>query len=536
MDTANKSNEQLSSIAPVSPLSVVNPLNVQGDDLATEPHFEVAAIDLGSNSFHMIVARIVNGSFQVLARLKQRVQLIDGMSDAGELSRPSIDRALSCLALFAERLDGFDTSRVRVIASYSLRAASNATDFLELAQAVFPYPIEVISGHEEARLIYMGVAHTQPEKGKKLVVDIGGGSTEIIIGEGFSPLTLESVNIGCVSFYNRFFETDKINAKIFDKAVIMAQQQIDSIAWRYHRIGWENALGTSGTIKSVHQILMILGDFDGLITLDKLLYLSNILIQFKSINDISFPDLSDERKKVLLPGLAILIGVFKSLNIQSMRYADSALREGILYEMEGVFRHEDIRVRTAESFAEHYAIDRNQVARVLETVQALSRVWREQTQNTDKKGIDSILNWAVILHEVGLSINQSSMHKHSAYIIQYSDLPGFSQEQQLLLATLVRFHRRAIKEDELPRFNLYKKKHYFPFLQIFRLGVLLNNQRQSTTRPESMRVEIDGFHWRLIFPKDYLVRNSLLELDLQKEQEYWKDVDGWQLIIEEEQE
>lgn len=517
-----------------SPLIESDPsLIVSESSSNSPPPLELAAIDLGSNSFHMIVARIVNGSFQVLTRIKQRVQLIDGMSESGELSEESMNRALSCLSLFAERLQGFETERVRVIASYSLRAASNTDYFLEKANEVLPYPIEVVSGQEEARLIYMGVAHTQPEQGKKLVIDIGGGSTELIIGEGFTPHIVESINMGCVSFANRFFADGLITRKAFDKAVLEGLQNLEAINWRYHRIGWDYVLGTSGTIKAVHQVLFTLGEFDGILTLTKLRELAQILLQYKHISEIDFPDISEERKNVLIPGLAILIAVFESMEISSLRFADSALREGVLYEMEGLFRHQDIRVRTAESFAEHYAIDRAQVARVMETVEFLYSEWKAQCKPTNKQGLHALLRWAVILHEVGLSINQSSMHRHSAYILQHSNLPGFSQEQQLLLATLVRFHRRSIKQDEFPKFNLYKKRHYFPLLQIFRLGVLLNNQRQSTTKPDFILIQVDGLHWQLTFPKGYLDTNTLLELDLQREQTYWESVTGWQLDINE---
>lgn len=503
------------------------------DSQSEQKHLELAAIDLGSNSFHMIVARIVNGSFQVLSRLKQRVQLIDGMSDKGELTEESIQRALSCLELFAERLQGFETERVRIIASYSLRAASNTPEFLARAAEILPYAIEVISGQEEARLIYMGVAHTQPEMGKKLVIDIGGGSTELIIGEGFEPFIVESIDMGCVSFANRYFPNGEITRKGFNNAVMAAMQNLEIYVWRYKRLGWDYALGTSGTIKAVNQILFAIEDFNGLLTLDMLKSLCDMLLQYKHVSQLNFPELSEERQNVLLPGVAILVALFESLHIKTLRFADSALREGVLYEMEGLFRHEDIRVRTAESLAEHYAIDREQVERVMKTADYFYAEWKTQTESTNKQGLHALLDWAIILHEVGLSINQSSMHKHSGYILQHSTLPGFSQEQQTLLATLVRFHRRSIKQDEFPRFNLYKKKHYLPLLQILRLSVLLNNQRQSTTKPEFIHVKVENFEWELIFPAGYLEANTLLDLDLQKEQDYWKDVTGWNLEISE---
>lgn len=223
--------------------------------------------------------------------------------------------------------------------------------------------------------------------------------------------------------------------------------------------------------------------------------------------------------------------MFDSLEIKELRLSDGALREGVLYEMEGRFRHQDIRQRTALSLAEHYNIDREQAKRVLKTMEELYYQWRQQNPKQANPQLESILIWAVMLHEVGLSINHSGMHRHSAYILQNTNLPGFSQEQQLLLSTLVRHHRRAIKYDEIPKFNLFKRKQFMPLIQILRLSILLNNQRQSTTTPSSMRIETDEGHWTLFLPEQYLAHNALMLLDLEKESAYWEEVPGWKLTI-----
>lgn len=222
------------------------------------------------------------------------------------------------------------------------------------------------------------------------------------------------------------------------------------------------------------------------------------------------------------------------MRLKALHLSDGALREGVLYEMEGRFRHQDIRQRTAKSLAEHYNIDREQAKRVLTTMQSLYAQWAEQNPKLVRPDLEAILVWAVMLHEVGLSINLSGLHRHSAYILSNTDLPGFNQEQQQLLTTLVRYHRKAIKFDELPKFNLYKKKQYYPLVQILRLATLLNNQRQSTTKPVSLRLVTDDNHWTLYFPKNYLADNTLMELDLEKEQEHWQAVPGWKLDIKEE--
>lgn len=494
---------------------------------------EIAAIDLGSNSFHMVIARIVNGALQVLGRLKQRVHLADGLDSNNMLSEEAMERGIACLALFAERLQGFPEENVCIVGTHSLRQAANAEEFLKRAAKVIPYPIEIISGHEEARLIFMGVAHTQPEKGRKLVIDIGGGSTEMVIGEDFDPLLVESRRMGCVSFARQFFPNGEISKDNFQRARLAAAQKLENMAWQYRIQGWQAALGASGSIKAAHEVLIALGEKDGLITAERLELLRNEVLKYKRFSELALQGLSEDRQAVFVPGLSILCGVFDALAIKQLRLSDGALREGVLYEMEGRFRHQDIRSRTARSLAEHYNIDHEQAYRVLSTVQQLYAQWMAQNSKLVHPQLEALLNWAAMLHEVGLSINHSGMHRHSAYILQNTNLPGFNQEQQLLLATLVRFHRKGVKLDELPRLTLFKKKQYIPLIQILRLAALLNNQRQSTTTPESLELETNGFHWILRFPQGYLQQNNLVQLDVEKEQSYWKDVEGWSLLVEE---
>ncbi|AWV45670.1 exopolyphosphatase [Hafnia alvei] len=494
---------------------------------------EIAAIDLGSNSFHMVIARIVNGALQVLGRLKQRVHLADGLDSNNMLSEEAMERGIACLALFAERLQGFPEENVCIVGTHSLRQAANAEEFLKRAAKVIPYPIEIISGHEEARLIFMGVAHTQPEKGRKLVIDIGGGSTEMVIGEDFDPLLVESRRMGCVSFARQFFPNGEISKDNFQRARLAAAQKLENMAWQYRIQGWQSALGASGSIKAAHEVLIALGEKDGLITAERLELLRNEVLKYRRFSELALPGLSEDRQAVFVPGLSILCGVFDALAIKQLRLSDGALREGVLYEMEGRFRHQDIRSRTARSLAEHYNIDHEQAYRVLSTVQQLYAQWMAQNSKLVHPQLEALLNWAAMLHEVGLSINHSGMHRHSAYILQNTNLPGFNQEQQLLLATLVRFHRKGVKLDELPRLTLFKKKQYIPLIQILRLAALLNNQRQSTTTPESLELETNGFHWILRFPQGYLQQNNLVQLDVEKEQSYWKDVEGWSLLVEE---
>ncbi|MEH4624385.1 exopolyphosphatase [Phytobacter diazotrophicus] len=496
---------------------------------------EFAAVDLGSNSFHMVIARVVDGAMQIIGRLKQRVHLADGLDSNNMLSEEAMERGLACLSLFAERLQGFDPSSVCIVGTHTLRQALNAPEFLKRAEKVIPYPIEIIAGNEEARLIFMGVEHTQPEKGRKLVIDIGGGSTELVIGEDFEPKLVESRRMGCVSFAQLYFAGGTINAENFQRARVAATQKLETLAWQFRIQGWDVALGASGSIKAAHEVLLALGEKDGIITPERLKKLVTEVVKFKNFDELSLPGLSDERKAVFVPGLAILCGVFDALAINELRLSDGALREGVLYEMEGRFRHQDIRSRTAQSLANQYNIDREQARRVLETTMHMYDQWQAQNPKLINPQLAALLKWAAMLHEVGLNINHSGMHRHSAYILQNSDLPGYNQEQQLMMATLVRYHRKAIKLDDLPRFTLFKKKHYLPLIQLLRLGVLLNNQRQATTTPPTLRLTTDDNHWTLSFPHDWFSQNALVLFDLEREQEYWEAVTGWRLKVEEEQ-
>lgn len=495
---------------------------------------EFAAIDLGSNSFHMVIARVVDGAMQVLGRLKQRVHLADGLDHNNVLSEEAMERGLNCLSLFAERLQGFSAANVTIVGTHTLRQAVNAEAFLQRAAEVIPYPIEVISGHEEARLIFMGVEHTQPEKGRKLVIDIGGGSTEMVIGEDFEPRLVESRRMGCVSFAQLYFPGGVISKENFRRARLAAAQKLETLAWQYRLMGWQYALGASGTIKAACEVLLAMGEKEKLITPENLDKLYDEAIKFKSFDALSLPGLSEERKAVFMPGLAIICGIFDALGIRELRLSDGALREGVLYEMEGRFRHQDIRSRTAQSLANHYVIDSDQARRVLDTTEQLYNQWQEQNPKLANPQLSALLKWAAMLHEVGLTINHSGLHRHSAYILQNTNMPGFNQDQQTLLATLVRSHRKAVKADELPRLTLFKKKQFLPLVFLLRLGTLLNNQRQATSTPATLKLATDDGHWTLTFPADYFSQNTLVQLDLEKEQSYWKEVTGWQLTIEEE--
>lgn len=489
---------------------------------------DVAAIDLGSNSFHMVVAKVIEQDLQLVSRHKQRVRLAAGLDAQKNLDNASIERGLECLAIFAERLQGFDAQNVRIAATHTLRQANNAHIFLQRAREILPFPIEIIPGVEEARLIYLGVAHTQPQSKSKLVIDIGGGSTEMIIGQGFQPELINSKQMGCVSYTNRFFADGKLSATNFAKATLTAEQKLESLAHRYCKKGWEVAFGSSGTIKAVREVLIGLGYDDGIITRKRLAKLIDTLCQWENIDDIELVGLTEERKPVFAAGVSILHAIFHSLDIVEMQFSQGALREGLLFEMEERFKRTDIRMRTTENLANKHLVDLEHAAKIkAQAKQFLQQVHENLGIKTDSPLFD-LLEWSALLHEVGLSISLQAFHRHSAYILRHTYMPGFNQEQQQVLAILVRFQRKALKLREMEQFTLFKKKHIIGLIRILRLAILLNGQRNDEPLPP-LSIEIDEDKWALTCSdKDWLANNKLLHADLINEQEYWQQA-GWAL-------
>ncbi|MEI8596377.1 exopolyphosphatase [Photobacterium sp. Hal280] len=489
---------------------------------------EIAAIDMGSNSFHMVVARVVGHSLQIVSRHKQRVHLAEGLNDNMDLDQAAIQRGLSCLAMFAERLQGFAPENVRIAATYTLRQARNAHVFLKRAERVLPYPIEIIPGTEEARLIYLGVAHTQHEPGRKLVVDIGGGSTELIIGEGFDPKLQYSKHMGCVSYNQHFFPNGKISAKAINKAQMAALQKMESIASKYRKMGWDTAIGSSGTIKAIREVIIAQGHADGVITQERLDEVVKQVAACKQSAELNLPGLTEDRKPVFAAGVAILSAVFSALKIDTMIFSDGALREGLLYEMEDRFRHSDIRSRTATAMAEQYNVDIDQATRVRNTAEHLYSQIADPSGNHTPE-LASLLSWGALLHEVGLSISYPGFHRHSAYLLRHSTMPGFNLEQQTVLATLVRYQRKSLKLDEMPELTIYNRKHIYPMIRALRLAVALHGQRSDEALP-ALTLSAEKEKWQLTLPDGWQSNNRLLAADLAKERDYWQKT-GWELSI-----
>lgn len=484
----------------------------------------LAAIDLGSNSFHLIVARITHDEIRTLERLGDKVQLAAGLDANHNLTEEAQTRALDCLSRFAPFLQGIQHENLRIVGTNALRAARNAQSFLDRAEDILGHSLEVINGREEARLIYVGAAHTlATQKGRRLVVDIGGGSTEFIIGEGFDALALESLHMGCVAYSKRFFPDGVITTKRYQQALLSAKNELLNIVKPYKKLGWKQVVGTSGTIKAAAAVLEQNGWVESGVTREGLARLAKHLLKFKQLDQIEMTGLKPDRAKVFLAGIAILQAVFELLDIEEMEFADGALREGILHDLVGRSSDQDIREQTVNALLERYQMDVQQADNVSQTAeylyQQVKKDWQLQSED-----LHQLLRWAAQLHEIGLSIAHSQFHKHGAYLLQHSDLSGFSRQLQSMLAVLVRSHRRKFPMTE---FQLQPESFQTSLVRLailLRLSIVLNHSRQDEAHKQ-VSIKVDKQDIQLSFSDDWLVDNPLALADLNQEQQYLQNHD-----------
>jgi exopolyphosphatase/guanosine-5'-triphosphate,3'-diphosphate pyrophosphatase len=478
-----------------------------------------AAVDLGSNSFHLIVARYAGGRLQIIDRIKEMVRLAGGLDDRRRLSEEAMQRALECLLRFRERLKEIPPANIRAVGTNTLRQAKNSAEFMGRARRALGTRVEVIAGREEARLIYLGVTHFDyREDEQRLVVDIGGGSTEVIIGRGFEPLLTESLYMGCVNMTRRFFADGKINAKRMRKAILYARQELETIENSYRAHGWDSAIGSSGTILSTQRILELQGLAGKEITAAGLEKLRENLIAAGHVEKLELQGLSAERAPVFAGGIAILCGVFVALQIERMAVSDGALREGLLYDSIGRWQRRDMRERTVADLMRRYGIDAAQAARVEATALACFAQVREAWGLTEE-GDGLLLVWATRLHEIGLAIAHSQHQRHGAYLINYSDLPGFSRQDQQLLATLIRCHRRKLPLEELRQLPDDIRNRSLRLSVLLRLAVVLHRSRSAALLPP-LQLSAGDRTLEIHFPEGWLAKHPLTDADLATEAGY----------------
>lgn len=481
---------------------------------------EIAAVDLGSNSFHLMVARTDGARLQVIDRLREPVRLAGGLDAENRLRPDAAQRALACLQRFGQRLRGMPAEHVRAVGTNTLRKLRRSADFHAAAEAALGFPIEIISGVEEARLVYGGVTHGMGRQHpRRLVIDIGGGSTELIIGNGPKPKLMESVSMGCVEHTQRYFEDGEITPARFKRARIAARVELEFLERRYRRAGWDAAIGSSGTIRGVWRVMRGAGWADEHLTRDALEKTIELTLTRKHIDDIDFPALREDRRPVFVGGLAVLAGVFDSLALKQLQTSERALREGVVYDQLGRLANHDVRDDAVQAMSARYGIDQAHADDVERTALRLlgqvAKAWQ-----LDTKPVRQLLGWAAQLHEIGLVITHNGYHKHSEYILRNSDLQGFSQTDQKLLAALVRLHRGKFALstlDELPTIWVEPVKR---MAMLLRLAYLLHRSRTPDLRPQ-VHLSVARRGLELSFTrKKWLDSHPLTLADLESEIEH----------------
>lgn len=484
----------------------------------------LAAIDMGSNSFHLAIARVDHGEVKKVASMSEKVQLAAGLDENKNLTEAAQQRGLACLSRFVGRLGSVQPNRLRIVATNALRQAKNGHEFIQKAAEILPKHIEIIAGREEARLIYLGVSHTMVNSGRRLVIDIGGGSTELIIGEEFEPIHTESLQMGCVAFTKAFFVDGEINQKSFDKAVVAARKELSGIANTYKEAGWDTVVGSSGTIKACRQITVNMGwsNEKEELTRDGLDKLKEKLLKYKHVAEMEFDGLKEDRRAVLPAGIAILYAIFDVLELDKLVYSDGALREGVMYDLLGRFQHEDIRDRSVQALMGRYNADPKQAERVVNMAQHLFDGVADSLKLTTEDS--DLLRRAAYLHEIGLAISHAGYHRHGAYLLQHSDIAGFSQIDQNHLSHLVAHHRRKLRSDA--RVDVMKvggnKLVYLCLL--LRLAVLLNHSRSDQMLPAIELTVGNAQQWQLSVSGN-AAQWPLLVADLHDEQAQFKHWD-----------
>ncbi|MEC5396419.1 exopolyphosphatase [Uliginosibacterium sp. H1] len=476
----------------------------------------VCAVDLGSNSFRLLVGRIVGDQIYPLDGLKESVRLAAGLGSDKQLDAAARERALEALRRFNERIRNLPPDAVRAVATNTLRVAKNAPQFLLEAEEALGFPIEVIAGREEARLIYVGVAHTLPDPTlQQLVVDIGGGSTEFIIGRNFEPIQLESLYMGCVGYSLRYFPGGYIEKQGLKEAELAARNELQAIANPYRETGWDQAVGSSGSAKSIADVLEQSGWSSGGITREGLEKLRSHMLRAGHVDKLDLPGIKGDRLPVFAGGFSILYALFKEFDLEHMVFSDGALRLGVLYDLLGRYHRHDLRDATVQAFRRRYQVDVAQA----DSVSALAlALFAQQCAGCEEEFANDrrFLDWAAQLHEIGLSVAHSSYHKHTAYILGNADMPGFSRMDQGRLARLALAHRGKLERVQ----SLDPESTDWLLILCLRLACIVHRAR-SHAAPPPLRLQRDGQGFMLAAPQHWLQESPLTHAALQEEQQHW---------------
>ena len=483
------------------------------------PHV-LAAVDLGSNSFHLLVAQVTGRRIEVLDNMREMLRFGSGLDARGHITRKAEARALACLKRFGDRLSDYNPEFVRAVGTNTLRRARSSQDFIAEGARMLGYPIEVISGIEEARLIYRGVgAYLPPSRERRLVVDIGGGSTELIVGHGNEPKLMESLAIGSVTLTDQYFLRGGVTRKAYADALLAARRRLEPVEAALRRAGWSKALGSSGTIRAVGNVLEELGWTRGEISRDELQRLGELLMQKRHHRHYELPGLKAERAPVFAGGVAVLQAVFEALDIDVMEVAPGALREGVLLDLVGRLKDKDVRAATVDGLVARYGVDREQAERVSETSLKLLKGAKQWELNDYGR---RLLHWASLLHECGRAVARSGYHKHGAYVLANADMAGFARNEQHLLAVMVRSHRGRVDRELFKGFAWEEQLKARQLTALLRLSYALHRSHEAEVPRFSFRAR--GPELKLKFQKGWLKHRPLLEADLEEEAKNLRDL------------
>ncbi len=408
-----------------------------------------AGIDLGSNSFHLVVARLEHGQLRVIDRLKDMVRLAGGLDDHGQLSIETRTRALASLTRFGERIRHIPDHQVRAVGTQTFRRLANPAAFLVVAETALGCPIDIVSGREEARLVWLGVSQgIAPVDGRRLVIDIGGGSTEIAAGESIQPTLAESLPVGCVGLTRQTFPDGQLTEQRFNRAVFACRAELQAWSSEFRNFGWREAIGSSGTIRALASMIDARQSTNsGRVTTEGLTQLRQALLACETIDQIDLPGLSERRRPVIAGGMIILEAVFATLGIDQLQVSPFALREGLLHDLMGRLSHRDPRDTTVRAMVARYQVDQAQAARVSDwtatAFEQVSQPWKLKPIHAE------LLHWICQLHETGLAIAHDNYRQHTAYILNHADMPGFSRQEQQFMATVAGLQRRRLGSDPL---------------------------------------------------------------------------------------
>ena len=481
----------------------------------------LAAVDLGSNSFRLEIGRIEHGSFIRTEYLKETVRQGGGLDDERNLTPEAMQNGWDCLARFGERLAGFKPAEVRAVATQTLREARNRDVFLSQANTILGFPINVISGREEARLIYQGVAQMLPQSNeRRIVIDVGGRSTEMILGTGAVPQVMESFRVGSIAWSNRYFPDGQFSKKSFAMAEIAAKAVMDEALDAYHPSRWDVAYGSAGTVGAIADVLVPPGRPAGIVNQEGLDWLVDKLLAAQSADRLKIAGMREDRKAIIGGGVSIMRAIFDLLSIQSVEQAAGGLRHGLICDLLGATaNNDDLRIKTVQRLASKFGVDSPHGARVGQVATTLFTQLVASSSNglvVDAERHLRKLKWAAQLHEIGCHISHSDYHKHGAYILDNADAMGFSLSEMHRLSLLVLGHRGKLRKLEA----VLGEDDLVLQLQALRLAVILCHPRREPdlgvmtlqrTAPGSQVLQLRcRGGWAEAFPQSaYLLREEV---------------------------